>query len=99
MDEIEFWRHGEWTMVYVNGKLERSGDHYLADEWLQERFGVSVVDDDAGTCIPDGRTPLDSLAEVRQRVAERDARLVRAQDLRRQAEALEREAAQLEAPR
>jgi hypothetical protein len=61
---IQFWRSGDWTMVYEDGRLIRAGDHYLADEWLQERVGVTVVDDEAGVCIPDGHHALESLDEV-----------------------------------
>jgi hypothetical protein len=63
-DKIQFRRSGEWTMVYLNGKLVKYGDSYHADEWLQSRCGVEVVDDEAGICIPDGHNPILSLAEV-----------------------------------
>jgi hypothetical protein len=93
--EIQFWRSGEWTGVYLNGTLVRYGDHYLADEWLQERHGVKVIDSDAW--VPDGRSPLRTMAEV---VAEEDRRAalrIRAEGLRRQANDLAAEAERLEA--
>ena len=37
---IEFHVAGEWTGVYLDGKLIRVGDSYLADEWLQSFVGV-----------------------------------------------------------
>lgn len=65
-DKIQFRLSGEWTMVYLNGVLVKYGDHYQADEWLQERCGVEVVDDEAGICIPDGHHPIELLAEVEE---------------------------------
>jgi hypothetical protein len=94
-DEIKFYRYGEWTGVYVNGELVRAGDHYLADEWLQERVGVKVVDTDAW--IPDGQHPLPTLKDVAAEQARRTALRVRADSLRRQAADLAQEANRLEA--
>jgi hypothetical protein len=94
-DQIQFRTVGEWTVVYVNGKLERAGDSYLADEWLQARYGVEVVDDEDGVCLPDGRTPLPTLAEVEAAEADIAARRARAAELRAQADALAAEADQL----
>lgn len=92
--QIEFHRSGEWTGVYVNGKLVRHGDHYLADEWLQARVGVIVVDSD--DWLPDGRTPLATLEEVAAETARREQLRVAAQakrdqaaDLLRQVQALD----------
>lgn len=87
-DEIEFWQAGEWTMVYFNGELVCYGDHYHADEWLQRRCGVKLVQDDASFSVPDGRNPLKSLAEVR-------AAMDQAADRTRRAEAIRAEAAAL----
>lgn len=94
-DEIQFWRAGEWTGVYVNGKLARHGDHYLADEWLQERCGVKIVDSDAW--VPDGVQPFITLAEVENEEERRAALKIQAEGLRRQAEEMIREADKLEA--
>lgn len=84
-------------MVYKDGKLERAGDHYLADEWLQELAGVKVVDDDAGVCIPDGRTALSTLAEVHAADDARAERLMVAEGKRADAQRLIKEAEALEA--
>ena len=96
-DRIEFWVSGEWTMVYLNGELQQAGDHYLADEWLQERMGVEVVQDDAGFCIPDGHSALRSLTEVQAAMEEAAERTRRAEELRAQADALRSEADRIEA--
>lgn len=95
-DEIEFWQCGEWTMVYLNGKLVKYGDHYHADEWLQEQVGVRVVEDDDGFSAPDGHNPIKDLAEVKANkiaAAERDAA---AERKRAEARALLEEADRIE---
>lgn len=74
-DRIQFRRYGEWTMVYLNGKLIRAGDHYLADEWLQQRYAVEVVDDDKGLCMTNLREAVPTLAEV-EAIERRDAEAI-----------------------
>lgn len=97
MDEIEFWQAGEWTMVYLNGELQWAGDHYLADEWLQERCGVTVVEDEDSVSVPDGHNALETLDEARAaldaraaRHAEADTKRVRARRLLAEADALDK---------
>lgn len=65
-DDIQFWQAGEWTMVYLNGELVCHGDHYHADEWLQQRCGVVVVYDDDSASVPDGHHPVHLLAEAEE---------------------------------
>jgi hypothetical protein len=98
-DHIQFRISGEWTMVYLNGQLVESGDHYHADEWLQERCGVEVVQDDAGICIPDGHNPIRTLAEVEQLEAAAARRKREADEKRAQAQQLLAEANELEGKR
>jgi hypothetical protein len=95
MSEIEFWVSGEWTMVYLDGQLQRAGDSYLADEWLQERCGVKVIQDDAGVCIPDGKA-LKTLTEARAAMAAREQRLGAASNFRIEAARLLADADSLE---
>ena len=93
-DEIEFWQCGKWTMVYLNGKLVKCGDHYHADEWLQEQVGVRVVEDNAGFSVPDGHNPIEDLAEAKASMdAERSAA---AERKRAEARALLEEADRIE---
>jgi hypothetical protein len=97
--KIEFHVDGEWTAVYLDGELVRVGDHYLADEWLQERAGVKVVCDNAfmrGQMAREGvaRT-LAEVAEYRERRALRRRQVL---DLRAQAKVLLMEAERLEGP-
>lgn len=96
-DEIEFHRvagDGDWTAVYLNGKLQRVGDSYLADEWLQSHVGVTVVED--SPCMLDEHRAMKTLAEVQREVAEREQRAEEARKLREQAAELERQASLLE---
>lgn len=95
-DEIEFWQSGEWTMVYLNGELVKYGDHYHADEWLQEQVGVRVVEDDAGFSVPDGRNPIEDLAEVKASMDAAAERSAAAERKRAEARALLEEADQIE---
>lgn len=95
--EIEFWQAGEWTMVYLNGQLVCHGDHYHADEWLQERCGVKIVQDDASFSVPDGHHPVQTLAEVHAAMDAAAERTRRAEMLRRQADDLRAEADLIEA--
>jgi hypothetical protein len=92
---IEFHRSGEWTGVYLDGKLVRYGDHYLADEWLAERAGVTIIDSD--DWLPDGRTPLGTLEEVAAEGARRERLIQEAKDRRDRAAALIADAERLEA--
>lgn len=94
---IQFWRSGDWTMVYKDGLLVRAGDHYLADEWLQAEVGVTVVDDDAGVCIPDGHNALQTLDEVVAANEAYEDRITEATTKRQQAAELVAEAEALEA--
>jgi hypothetical protein len=96
MSVIEFWRSGDWTMVYKDGQLQLAGDHYHADEWLQELCNVTVVDDDAGVCIPDGHNALKTLAEVHAAEDARKHRLQVAENLRIEAARLLADAQELE---
>jgi len=81
-NEIEFHINGDWTAVYLDGELQRVGDSYLADEWLQERFGVKVVYDSAfmrGQAS--GHGVAKTLDEVEVYRSERDARRARRAEL------------------
>lgn len=95
-DSIEFWQAGEWAMVYLNGELVRFGDHYLAAEWLQERCGVVVVDDQNGASIPDGHSAVRTLAEAERNMRTWQERKAKAIELRKQADELRNEAYWLE---
>lgn len=95
-DQIQFWRAGEWTMVYLNGELETYGEHYHADEWLQGRCGVVVIEDQDSCSVPDGHSPLHLLAEAEANMELRQERKAEAARLRKQAETLRERARELE---
>lgn len=93
--QIQFRRTGEWTGIYLNGKLVHHGDHCTADDWLQGRFGVVVVDDPAGHWLVNDK-PVVSLTEVEERAyqarlrqQDADAKRAEARRLIAEAEALE----------
>ena len=92
MPEIEFHVEDEWTAVYLDGELQRVGDSYLADEWMQERFGVKVIHDGAfmrgqQTCGGVAKT----LDEVEAYRAERDAKRARQRELQAEIDRLQAE--------
>jgi hypothetical protein len=92
-ENIEFHVAGAWIAVYLDGKLQRVGDSYLADEWLQSHFNVKVVYDDAFMRGGDHRdTVANTLDEVRDYALERDQLLSRATELHEQAAELEAKA-------
>lgn len=95
-DDIQFWRAGEWTMVYLNGELVMHGDHYHADEWLQQRCGVVVVVDDDSASVPDGFHPVGLLAEAEENLRTAAEVKAEAERKREQARALMAEADQMD---
>lgn len=97
-DKIEFWQAGEWTMVYLNGQLVTHGDHYLADEWLQEYVSVTVVQDDDGGkfAMVDDHTPHRRLADAAAAREAAEDRKARAEKLRAQAREMLAEAERVE---
>lgn len=94
MDRIEFHRAGdEWTAVYLNGKLQRVGDSYLADEWLQAHVGVVLVED--SVCMVDDHHAYRTTEEVEAATLERDRKREVAAAYRAEAAELERRAKEL----
>lgn len=69
---------GGWSAVYLDGKLQRVGDSYLADEWVREHFGVETVQSDdflrGGTSRADVAPTLDDLRDYADEQAARQAR-------------------------
>jgi guanyl-specific ribonuclease Sa len=88
---------GEWSALYVDGKLERVGDHYLIDERLQELVGVSVVSsDDFMRGQDEAAFVAPTVADVETYKAAREREQQRADALRQQALDLQAEAAEIE---
>lgn len=84
-DKIEIHRNDDWSGLYLNGELQTHGDHYHADEWLYQRFGVKIVHD-SPWLLPDSRTPRQTLAEVQAAAEERQRNLDEAVRLRDEAQ-------------
>lgn len=42
MHVVRYQGNGDWSALYVDGKLVRVGDHYLIDEKISELLGVTV---------------------------------------------------------
>lgn len=63
----------EWSALYVDGTLDRVGDHYLIDERLRALFGVTEVTSDAflrgGTHREDVAPTLDAIKDYERQQA------------------------------
>lgn len=94
--KMEIHYSGEWAALYVDGKLDRVGDAYLAEERAFELAGVKVVQDDA---FMRGQAKHDGVAQTLDEVAayrtERDDAKSRATALREHAAQLMAEADRL----
>ena len=79
----------EWSALYVDGKLDTVGDHYLADDRIRELAGVEVIHGDdflrGGNQREDVAPTLEALCEWQQ---VRDRRLAEAAELDRQVDRL-----------
>jgi len=96
--EVVIYEDGEWSGVYLDGKLQRVGDTYLADEWVREHFGVVTIQSADYMRGGDLRSEAaQTLDEIRAYTYEREAREQRATDLRAEADRLRAEADALEA--
>ena len=87
----------EWSALYVDGKLDRVGDTYLAHERIIELCGVNWEQSDDFMRGGDSRSDVaKTLDEVTAYTAERERREQDAQSLRAQAQALLEQAQALE---
>jgi hypothetical protein len=96
---LEIHYDGEWAALYVDGTLDENsvGDTHVAEERAFAMLGVKQIYDESflrgGNDRSDAAKTLGEIAAYR---AERDARLAKAGDLRRQAARLLDRAAQVE---
>lgn len=89
--------NSEWSALYVDGKLDVVGDHYLSEDRIREIFDVQVIYSDEflqggdarGNCLP-------TLDEVWRAIEAKEDRMKEAQSLREQADALREEADRLD---
>lgn len=94
--ELEIHQAEEWAALYVDGKLDRVGDAYLADERALELCGVKVVQDNAFMRGQNQRSGVaQTLTEVEEYADDRARRLTEAADLERQATELQARAVEL----
>jgi polysaccharide deacetylase 2 family uncharacterized protein YibQ len=85
----------EWSALYVDGKLDRVGDHYTVDERISDLTGVTVVSSDdflrGGNSREDVAQTLEDI-ETYAKSADATAAEAKAEGLREQARALLAEA-------
>lgn len=95
--KLEIHYADQWAALYVNGRLDRVGDSYLAEERAFELCGVKTVQDDAfmrGQTTREGvAQTIDEVNEYRQ---QRDHARAEAARLREEAARLAAEADRLE---
>lgn len=65
--DLEIHYADDWAALYKDGKLDRVGDSYLAEERVLELLGVTVVHDDA---FMRGQSHRDGVAQTLDEVAE-----------------------------
>lgn len=94
--KLEIHYADEWAALYVDGKLARVGDAYLAEERAFELLGVKIVQNDA---FMRGQNQKSGVAQTLDEVAafatEREEKRQRAAELRAEAARLLTEAGDL----
>lgn len=85
------YREGEWSALYVDGKLVSYGDHYYVDDWISAHLGIEEIESD-DFLAADGRTVFDTLAEVHKKQDAREKREIVADELRSRAKTLKDQA-------
>jgi hypothetical protein len=77
---------GEWSALYIDGKLDRVGDHYLIDERIRQLIGVKTVQSDDFLRGGTQRSHVaPTLEELAQYTKAREHRLTKAAQLRAEA--------------
>lgn len=95
-DIVVYQGSGEWSALYVKGRLVEVGDHYLAEEKIHQLLGIEVRQSDAFMCGGDYREDVASTIEEIQAYSDERQRLDdQAAYLERQAQELEARAAAL----
>lgn len=101
---VRYVGSGEWSALYVDGELDRIGDHYRIDERIAELLGVEVREGAEGSDFlrggdgvarTGGPSPAQTLAEAEAYTEERDRAVHEADDMIRKADELAREAAKI----
>ena len=66
MTVVKWEDHEDWSALYVNGKLDRVGDHYLTEERIQTLAQVNEIHADflvGGVSKKDAPATLDEVLE------------------------------------
>lgn len=92
----EIHTYDDWSALYIDGKYITEGHEYNITEKVFSLLGIEVVQDDAFMRGAGGRDTAVTLEEVSIYRAERDDKLRRAEELRREAEGLVLQAKELE---
>lgn len=87
----------EWSALYVDGRLDRIGDSYLADERIAELAGVIEGESDVMRAVNTRDEAPKTLDELADREGELQTRIESAAILRAEAQRLLDEAASIEA--
>ena len=87
---VRYTGSGEWSALYVDGKLVQSGDHCLVEDKIAELLGVKEVQSDdflrGGDSYSDVAETLDDIENYRERHnAVRKAKLTEADRLQAEA--------------
>lgn len=94
---IRYTSSGEWSALYVDGKLDRVSDHYLIDERIAQLAGVEERQSDDFLRGGDQRPDVaDTVEQAEEYATEREARNAEAAKLRQQATELLAQAEELE---
>jgi hypothetical protein len=97
MNLVRYTGTGEWSALYVDGILDRVGDHYIIDDRISELTGVEEVQSDDFLRGGDGRASVaPSLYELGEYSKARAQREDSALELRKKATAMLAEAERLE---
>lgn len=94
MSKLVRYYSGEWSALYEDGVLVKRGDHYLVDEWISTHFGIEEHHND-DFLSEDGRSVFTTLSDVQAKQRDRESRETEAEETRRQAVALQAQAAEL----
>ncbi len=87
---VRYTSSSEWSALYVDGKLDRIGDHYLIEERIAELLGVEMREDAEcndflrggdGVARTGGPSPAQTLAEAEAYGEERAQALAEAENM------------------
>lgn len=101
---VRYQGSGEWSALYIDGTLDRIGDHYRIDERIAELLGVELRDGNEandflrggdGITRHGGPSPAQTLAEAEAYGEEREQAIRDAEEMAKNAEDLTRRAAEI----